>query len=75
MPVTPTEILRRHVERRPKATAFVFGEDVWTYERLAADADRVAHAFVAQGLRPGDRVALHMVNRPEMLVAYYACFQ
>ena len=75
MPVTPTEILRHHVERRPKATAFVFGEDVWTYERLGADADRVAHAFVALGLRPGDRVALHMVNRPEMLVAYYACFQ
>src|SRR6202008_2950094 len=23
----------------------------------------------------GDRVALHMMNRPEMLVAYYACFR
>jgi long-chain acyl-CoA synthetase len=28
-----------------------------------------------RGIKPGDRVALHMMNRPEMIVAYYACFQ
>ena len=34
---------------------------------------------VAQGLaasvKAGDRVVLHMMNRPEMLVAYYGCFR
>jgi long-chain acyl-CoA synthetase len=30
--------------------------------------------MVARGVGPGDRVGLHMMNRPEMVVAYYACF-
>jgi long-chain acyl-CoA synthetase len=60
---------------RPKSTAFVFHEEVWTYERLAAAAERLTCGLVARGIGPGDRVALHMTNRPEMVVAYYACFK
>ena len=36
---------------------------------------RLARAFLARGLRAGDRVALHMANLPELAVAYYACFR
>ena len=57
MTLTPMQALRRQVERHPEGTAFVFGQDVWTYERLAADGERLARRFFAQGLRPGDRVA------------------
>jgi acyl-CoA synthetase (AMP-forming)/AMP-acid ligase II len=63
------------VRTRPKSTAFVFHEEVWTYERLAVEADSLARGLAARGVGPGDRVALHMMNRPEMVVAYYACFQ
>jgi len=48
---------------------------VWTYERLAAEAERLARGLAARGVGPGDRVAIHMMNRPEMVVAYYACFK
>jgi acyl-CoA synthetase (AMP-forming)/AMP-acid ligase II len=58
----------------PKSTAFIFQEEVWTYERLAAEAQRLAHGLAARAVGPGDRVVLHMMNRPEMIVAYYACF-
>src|SRR5581483_10412395 len=27
------------------------------------------------GVQPGDRVALHFSNRPEMVFGYYACFK
>jgi long-chain acyl-CoA synthetase len=67
--------LKHQVDTRPKKTAFVFGEDTWSYERLAAEVGRLTRGLRARGLRRGDRVALHMMNRPEMLVAYYACFQ
>src|SRR6202158_3500838 len=75
MNMTPMGALMHQAQTRPKSTAFVFHEEVWTYERLAAEAERLARGLAARGVGPGDRVALHMMNRPEMIVAYYACFE
>jgi long-chain acyl-CoA synthetase len=75
MKMTPTGALTQQAQTRPRSTAFVFREEVWTYERLAAEAERLARGLAARGVGPGDRVALHMMNRPEMIVAYYACFE
>jgi long-chain acyl-CoA synthetase len=75
MKMTPAGALMHHVQTRPKSAAFVFHEEVWTYERLAAAAGSLARGLAVRGVRPGDRVAVHMMNRPEMIVAYYACFQ
>jgi long-chain acyl-CoA synthetase len=75
MAVNPTEALMRQARSRPESTAFTFQEDVWTYHRLADESERVARGFAASGVKAGDRVVLHMMNRPEMLVAYYACFR
>src|SRR6266404_520632 len=75
MKMTPAGALMHHVQTRPKSAAFVFHEEVWTYERLAVEGGRLARGLALGGVGPGDRVAIHMVNRPEMIVAYYACFQ
>ncbi len=75
MTKTPIESLLHNVQTRPQSTAFVFHDDAWSYERIASEAARLARALTAQGVKAGDRVALHMMNRPEMIVAYYACFQ
>ncbi len=75
MKMTPAGALMHQVQTRPKSAAFVFHEEVWTYERLAVAAESLARGLAVRGVGPGDRVALHMMNRPEMIVAYYACFQ
>jgi len=75
MNMTPMGALMHQVQTRPKSAAFMFHEEVWTYERLAVEAESLARGLAVRGVGPGDRVALHMVNRPEMIVAYYACFQ
>jgi long-chain acyl-CoA synthetase len=75
MKVTPAGALLHQVQSRPKSAAFVFHEEAWTYERLAVEAESLARGMAVRGVGPGDRVALHMMNRPEMIVAYYACFQ
>lgn len=67
--------LQSHAAIRPQATAFWFGNDVWSYHRLAVQSARLARGLIRRGVRRGDRVALHMINRPEMLVAYAACLQ
>jgi long-chain acyl-CoA synthetase len=75
MKMTPVDALMHQAQTRPKSAAFVFHEEVWTYERLAVEAESLARGLALRGVGPGDRVILHMMNRPEMIVAYYACFQ
>jgi acyl-CoA synthetase (AMP-forming)/AMP-acid ligase II len=75
MTVLPTEVLMQRAQSRAESTAFIFQENVWTYRKLAEESERIARGLAASGVRPGDRVVLHMTNRPEMLVAYYACFR
>jgi acyl-CoA synthetase (AMP-forming)/AMP-acid ligase II len=75
MKMTPMDALMHQAQTRPRSAAFVFHEEVWTYERLADEAKRLARGLAAHGVGSGDRVALHMMNRPEMIVAFYACFQ
>src|SRR6267143_156082 len=75
MKVTPVGALMHQAQTRAKSAAFVFHEEIWTYERLAAETERLARGLAARGVGPGDRVALHMMNRPELVVAYYACFK
>jgi long-chain acyl-CoA synthetase len=75
MKMTPMGALAHQVQTRPKGAAFVFHEEVWTYERVAIEAESLARGLAMRGVGPGDRVALHMMNRPELIVAFYACFQ
>jgi long-chain acyl-CoA synthetase len=58
----------------PDAFSFRFGEAVWTRGRFAAEVERVARRLLALGLRPGDRLALHLKNGPELAIGYFACF-
>jgi len=61
----------------PERKAFVFAKDndVWTWGRLTSEANRLARGLIGLGIQRGDRVALHMANLPEFVVAYLACFQ
>ena len=75
MKMTPIDALIHQARAKPGEPAFVFHGDTWTYQRLAAMAEQLACGLIKRGIKPGDCIALHMMNRPEMIVAYYACFQ
>ena len=75
MKMTPTDALIHQVRTKPREPAFFFRGETWTYQRLAAVAEHLACGLIKRGVKSGDRIALHMMNRPEMIVAYYACFQ
>jgi long-chain acyl-CoA synthetase len=49
------------------------GEIRLTYAEFARQAENLAHNWLRQGLRPGDRIALHMRNGIELATCYYAC--
>jgi len=64
--------LVRAAARRPEAVAIFHGERPWsTWRQLAERAARVAGGLRERGVRPGDRVAFSMANRPEYLLGLY----
>jgi acyl-CoA synthetase (AMP-forming)/AMP-acid ligase II len=68
-------MLMQRAQSEPEGTAFIFQGDVWTYRQFSEEVERVAAGLAAGRVKAADRIVLHMTNRPEMLVAYYACFR
>lgn len=62
---------------RPDHPAIIFADTGArrSYGEMMANANRLAHRLVADGLAPGDCVAILMENRPEFLEAVWAAKQ
>ena len=45
----------------------------WSYAKFADDVARLAGGLHKRGIRPGDRVLVHLENCPETLLARFAC--
>src|SRR5262245_60979546 len=52
--------------------ALYFNGRRWSFAELSDGVDRLARGLIALGVRPGERVALWMVNRPEFIEAMFA---
>ena len=59
------------------AKTFIETQDgrVTTYADLLATSAQMAHALVAQGVTPGDRVAVQVDKSPEAILLYLACLR
>ena len=60
------------VARTPAAVAISCGERSWTYREVEEAANRLAHLLVAQGVGPGQCVALLLERSVEAIVAMLA---
>jgi len=59
-------------ERRPEAPAIIHEGRTYSYGELMEQIDGCGRALKEMGVKPGDRVALMMNNRPEFAVVYNA---
>jgi len=64
--------LKTNAERYPDKAALVFFGSEISYRELAAQAERLAGALYALGVRRGDRVLLDMQNCPQLVTAHFA---
>ncbi|HKT39266.1 MAG TPA: long-chain fatty acid--CoA ligase [Ktedonobacterales bacterium] len=64
-------MLAQTAERFPDKTAIIFRDHQTNYSEFNQRANQVANALIAQGVEPGDRVALFMHNIPLFMEAYY----
>lgn len=73
--MTLQSIVRQARTRHPDRVALIAGDRRWTYREFDEITDRIGAALLLRGIRPGDRVALHFSNGPEIVFGYYACFK
>ncbi|KFZ77143.1 AMP-dependent synthetase [Amycolatopsis sp. MJM2582] len=60
---TVTGLLAGGAAQSPGAELLRFGDDSWTYEQADASSSRLAHRLIeADGVAPGDRVAIMLPN-------------
>lgn len=64
------DILEPALKIAPKKVAIYYENRQITYDELDEAANRVANGLIAAGIAPGDRVAIHVDNRPEFIFVY-----
>lgn len=74
-PVELCNLLRAGLEVDADRLAVISSGTRWKWRELDELSGRLAVKLVELGLRPGDRVASLMPNRPAMIVYYLACFK
>lgn len=70
-PKTLPRSLEEAAEEYPDNIAVQFMSGRLTYTELNNEVDSFARMLAGQGLKPGSRVALHMPNCPQYLIAFY----
>jgi long-chain acyl-CoA synthetase len=73
--VTLAGYLDRAAERFPDVDATIFYCRRTSYARLRAQVDRFAAGLAALGVEKGDRVAVHLPNLPQTVVAILGAFR
>jgi fatty-acyl-CoA synthase len=64
----PADAARRWGDRE----ALAFRDRRWSHAQVAREVDALARALIGLGVRAGDKVALWLVNCPELLFLYFA---
>lgn len=70
-----SSVLHSHATNNPDKVALFCGDARMTYRELDESSTLLAQWFLDQGLRPGDRVALHWSNSIEVVQLFFALFK
>jgi acyl-CoA synthetase (AMP-forming)/AMP-acid ligase II len=68
-------LLGHGLTKKPDELALVCSQTRMTWRQLAEISARLAQQYLALGLKPGDRVASLMPNRPALVIHYLACLK
>jgi long-chain acyl-CoA synthetase len=69
------DTLRAHAAEQPQSAALLCGTRALSYRELDESSTALAQWLLSQGLKPGDRVALHWSNSIEVVQLFFAAFK
>jgi long-chain acyl-CoA synthetase len=67
--------LKLSCDRSPHRVAVAYGEQSWTYSEFDRLTDSIASNLLDEGMEPGDRVAIHLLNGPEVALCQIGCLK
>ena len=67
-----SHFLQESAESFPQNTALIFARKRFSYREVQEKVDALANAFIALGVKKGERVALLLPNSPPYVIGYYA---
>lgn len=70
-PILVSDFLEQSARRLPDKVALVSEGERLTYAEIDRAANRLAHALIENGVRRGDRIALHLPNCTDLVVAIF----
>ena len=73
--VSMVDFLERHAVERPNSLALKFEDRQISWSELNRKANQMAHYFRSRGVTFGDKIALNIENRPELLFATMGCLK
>ena len=74
-PHTLGALLAHTAQQRAGATAYIAGEQHWTWGQVQHSSSQLASGLLGLGLRRGDRIAIIGLNQIEWLLLFYAAAQ
>ncbi|PPB81010.1 non-ribosomal peptide synthetase [Mycetohabitans endofungorum] len=66
------QLFEAQVERTPEALALIYEDQTFSYARLNAQANRLAHQLIELGVKPDARVAICVQRSPALVVGLLA---
>ncbi len=73
--ISMVEFLERHAVERPDDAALLFEDQRFSWGELNAKANQAAHYYRSRGIKYGDRIAINVENRPELLFSVLGCLK
>ena len=70
-----TWFLDQSAARVPNRLSIIFGGMELTFSEVFQLANRFANALASLGVKKGDRVAIHLPNCPQFVIAYYGALK
>lgn len=67
--------IERAAQFFPDKAAIIFEDQTISYQELNASVNKLANAFMANGVQKGDRVVLYLPNIPEFIICYFAALK
>ncbi len=71
VPLTPVRFLYRGIDLYGRKTGVVCGANRFTYAQFGERCERLAAGLIAEGIKPGARVAYLSFNTHQLLEGYY----
>lgn len=69
--VTLVDLLNNSAQKYPNCPSMVYLDHSWSYQELNTLVSRMANSLISLGVKPGDRVGIHLPNCPQFVIGYY----